>query len=94
MANPPHLFRVDGRLDQLVLQVRPWSDDVVDELGFDPRSSYVEDYWLGIWPVKYSKDTYSQPFPIAPTRLIVKRTDTTHQEYGCVWLAPTVAPDS
>ena len=39
MANPPHLFRVDGRLDELVLHIRPWSDDVVDKLGFDPRSS-------------------------------------------------------
>ena len=43
MANPPHLFRVDGRLDELVLHIRPWSDDVVDKLGFDPRSSYVEE---------------------------------------------------
>ena len=49
MANPPHLFRVDGRLDELVLHIRPWSDDVVDKLGFDPRSSYVEDFWLGIF---------------------------------------------
>ncbi len=48
MANPPHLFRVDRRLDELVLHIRPWSDDVVDKLGFDPRSSYVEDFWLGI----------------------------------------------
>jgi hypothetical protein len=48
MANPPQLFRVDGRLDELALRIRPWSDDVVDKLGFDPRSSYVEDFWLGI----------------------------------------------
>ena len=46
MANPAHLFRVDGRLDELVVRIRPWSDDVVDKLGFDPRSSYVEDFWL------------------------------------------------
>jgi hypothetical protein len=26
--------------------VRPWVDDVIDTLGFDPRSSYVESYWL------------------------------------------------
>lgn len=31
-----------------VLHIRPWLDEVVDELGFDPRSSYVEDFWLGI----------------------------------------------
>jgi hypothetical protein len=48
MANSAHLFRVDGRLDELVVRIRPWSDDVVDKLGFDPRSSYVEDFWLGI----------------------------------------------
>ena len=28
MANPPHLFRVDGRLDELVLHIRAWPDDV------------------------------------------------------------------
>ena len=42
------LFRVDGSLDGLVLHVRPWLDDTVDKVGFDPRSSYVEDYWLSI----------------------------------------------
>ena len=31
-----------------VLHIRPWPDDVIDKLGFDPRSSYVEDFWLGI----------------------------------------------
>ena len=31
-----------------VLRVRPWPDEVLDHLGFDPRSAYVEDYWLGI----------------------------------------------
>lgn len=31
-----------------VLHVRPWPDGTVDELGFDPRSSYVEDFWLSI----------------------------------------------
>lgn len=30
------------------LTVRPWADDVIDSLGFDPRSHYVETYWLGI----------------------------------------------
>ena len=39
MANPPHLFRVDGRLDELVLHIRPWSDDVVDKLGTGCRGS-------------------------------------------------------
>ena len=30
------------------LHIRPWRDEVIDALGFDPRSSYVETYWLGI----------------------------------------------
>src|SRR5438270_1857139 len=30
------------------LTVRPWADDVIDSLGFDPRSAYVERFWLGI----------------------------------------------
>jgi hypothetical protein len=30
------------------LLIRPLHDEVVDTLGFDPRSSYVETYWLGI----------------------------------------------
>jgi hypothetical protein len=29
-----------------VLQVRPWADPVIDELGFDLRSAYVEHFWL------------------------------------------------
>ncbi len=38
MANLPGS---NGRHDQLVLQVRPWSDDVLDKLGFDARSPAV-----------------------------------------------------
>lgn len=30
------------------LTVRPWPDPVIDRLGHDPRSLYVETYWLGI----------------------------------------------
>jgi hypothetical protein len=30
------------------LDIRPWPDPVIDEVGFDPRSAYVERYWLGI----------------------------------------------
>ena len=33
MANPPRRFRVDGRLDEPVLQIPPWPDDVVDNPG-------------------------------------------------------------
>jgi hypothetical protein len=28
--------------------VRPWVDPVVDDIGHDPRSPYVERFWLGI----------------------------------------------
>ena len=31
-----------------VLPVRPWPDGVIDALGHDPRSVYVERFWLGI----------------------------------------------
>jgi hypothetical protein len=31
-----------------VLTVRPWEDPVIDELGHDPRSAYVERFWLTI----------------------------------------------
>lgn len=30
------------------LIVRPWPDDVIDRVGFDPRSAYVERFWLGV----------------------------------------------
>jgi hypothetical protein len=30
------------------LTIRPWPDAVIDTLGHDPRSSYVEQFWLGI----------------------------------------------
>jgi len=30
------------------LTIEPWDDPLVDRLGHDPRSAYVETYWLGI----------------------------------------------
>lgn len=30
------------------LTVKPWPDPVIDELGVDARSAYVETFWLGI----------------------------------------------
>jgi hypothetical protein len=30
------------------LAIRPWDDAVFNELGFDPRSAYVERFWLGL----------------------------------------------
>jgi hypothetical protein len=28
--------------------IRPWPDQVLDRMGYDPRSPYVERFWLGI----------------------------------------------
>jgi hypothetical protein len=42
-----------------VLAIRPWPDGVIDALGHDPRSAYVERFWLGIlgpsttWLLRY-----------------------------------------
>jgi len=30
------------------LAIRPWPDPVIDNLGLDPRSTYVETFWLGV----------------------------------------------
>ena len=30
------------------LDIRPWPDPVIDTVGHDPRSHYVEEFWLGI----------------------------------------------
>jgi len=30
------------------IRVQSWPDPVIDELGHDPRSDYVERYWLGL----------------------------------------------
>ena len=34
--------------DSETLTIRPWPDEVIDRLGFDPRSPYVERFWLGV----------------------------------------------
>lgn len=33
---------------QPVVAIRPWIDPVVDRRGLDPRSTYVEKFWLGV----------------------------------------------
>lgn len=38
-----HQTPIDGSI-----MVKPWVDPVIDQLGHDPRSQYVEDFWLGI----------------------------------------------
>lgn len=34
--------------ESVVLMIRAWVDPVVDESGHDPRSRYVEQFWLGV----------------------------------------------
>jgi hypothetical protein len=38
----------DSLLNASSLAVEPWADPVIDELGHDPRSPYVERFWLAI----------------------------------------------
>jgi hypothetical protein len=38
---PRQLFTEDS------VELRPWPDELIDTLGHDPRSRYVEDFWLG-----------------------------------------------
>lgn len=42
---PPAL---SGNTPPPTLAIRPWPDPVIDVLGHDPRSLYVETFWLGI----------------------------------------------
>lgn len=42
---PPTLMLAPA-LDQL--RVTPWNDPIIDRLGHDPRSLYVEKFWLGV----------------------------------------------
>jgi hypothetical protein len=41
-------MRCELSLTSDTLHILPWPDEVIDALGFDPRSPYVETYWLGI----------------------------------------------
>jgi len=38
----------DTCLSEPTLVIVPWHDDVVDPIGFDPRSTYVELFWLNV----------------------------------------------
>jgi len=35
-------------VEPALMTITPWIDPVVDESGYDPRSRYVETYWLGV----------------------------------------------
>ena len=38
----------DPTADTDLLHISIWEDPLVERLGHDPRSTYVEQYWLGI----------------------------------------------
>ena len=42
------LLADDASPEPATLSVRPWPDPVIDSLGHDPRSAYVERFWLGV----------------------------------------------
>jgi hypothetical protein len=39
---------VDAQVPPEIVHIVPWPDPVIDRLGYDPRSLYVETFWLGI----------------------------------------------
>lgn len=41
-------MRPAGAVPSAHLTVLPWVDPIVDDVGFDPRSRYVELFWLGV----------------------------------------------
>lgn len=48
ISYPPPAPDVGSLPDVRSIVVRPWLDPVVDDHGFDPRSRYVEEFWLGV----------------------------------------------
>jgi hypothetical protein len=43
----PAALPLDDALPR-ALRIEPWADPVIDHLGHDPRSAYVEHFWLPI----------------------------------------------
>ena len=44
------------------LHVTPLADAVIDGLGFDPRSAYVEHFWLGVLDIGVSEKSVYNSF--------------------------------
>ncbi len=42
------MSEISSELPAPSITIRPWLDPVVDDDGFDPRSRYVEVFWLGV----------------------------------------------
>ncbi len=34
--------------ESATVTIRPWTDDTLERVGYDPRSPYVERFWLGV----------------------------------------------
>jgi len=47
-AIPPDATQPDPAFAITELRVEPWPDPLIDRLGHDPRSAYVERFWLAI----------------------------------------------
>lgn len=47
-ASPPPLAEAEQSTALTSLHLHRWDDPLIDRLGHDPRSRYVERYWLGI----------------------------------------------
>jgi hypothetical protein len=47
-SKEPPMPLTDALFTSSSITVEPWADPVVDELGHDPRSPYVERFWLAI----------------------------------------------
>ncbi len=48
MSNPLAESPSDSTIPQPLLHVLRWHDPLIDRLGHDPRSRYIERFWLGV----------------------------------------------
>ena len=60
------------------LTIRPWPDDVIDRVGFDPRSVYVERFWLGVLgpSTTWLMRRFAAGFDDAPEGFVLPLSDT------------------
>src|SRR5438477_12234334 len=76
------------------LAIRAWIDPVVDRLGHDPRSPYVEKFWLGIlgpsttWLLRHlaagscaSPDAFEIDLPMAAKQLGLGHNQARHSPF-------------
>ena len=45
---PMSIVTLELPLSEPTLVVVPWHDDVIDRVGYNPRSTYVEFFWLNV----------------------------------------------